>query len=225
MTILNILLQVFLFIFPWKIRRILLCNIYNYDIHPTAGIGFSILLPKKLKMEKDSRIHNFVICKKIDKLHMSVDSGIATMTFITGFGTDNSQHFKHIANRNCELVMGKSSGITSRHFIDCNGGVYIGDYTTVAGIRSQILTHSIDVYNNRQHASSVVIGKYCFIGTSAIILPGATVPDYSVIAAGSVVTKGLKESRMLYAGNPAVAKKPIIFDELSYFCRKKHKVS
>lgn len=68
------------------------------------------------------------------------------MTYITGYSVLNKSVFQSVANRRCELILEESAGITSRHYIDCNGGVYIGAFTTVAGIKSQILTHSINIY-------------------------------------------------------------------------------
>lgn len=218
------LIQILTIWMPWSIRRIILIKLYGYKIHPTARIGKSLIYPKKLEMAANSRIHNFVICKQIDSLVLNEDSGIATMTYITGFQSEGSKHFKHVVDRRCELILGKSAGITSRHFIDCNGGVYIGDFTTVAGIRSQILTHSIDVYKNRQHAAPVHIGKYCFLGTGVILLAGTSLPDYSILGAGSVLTKKHLEEGMLYAGNPAKAIKKIDIDSTLYFHRDKHLV-
>ena len=52
----------------------------------------------------------------------------------------------------------------------------------------------------------VVIGKDCWIGANATILPGVTIGDFSVVAAGSVVTKNVPSGTMV-AGNPAVVKK------------------
>ena len=51
-----------------------------------------------------------------------------------------------------------------------------------------------------------MIGKDVWIGARAIILPGVHIGDYSVVAAGSVVTKDVP-SGVLVAGAPAVIKK------------------
>ena len=52
----------------------------------------------------------------------------------------------------------------------------------------------------------VAIGNDCWIGANAIILPGVTIGDCCVVAAGSVVTKDIP-SGVLVAGSPAVIKK------------------
>lgn len=55
----------------------------------------------------------------------------------------------------------------------------------------------------------VIIGKDCWIGANSTILPGVTIGDYSVVAAGSVVTKDVP-SGSLVAGVPAVFKKSLL---------------
>ncbi len=52
----------------------------------------------------------------------------------------------------------------------------------------------------------VVIGTNVWVGANATILPGVTIGDMSVVAAGSIVTKDVP-SGVLVAGNPAVIKK------------------
>jgi acetyltransferase-like isoleucine patch superfamily enzyme len=50
--------------------------------------------------------------------------------------------------------------------------------------------------------TSVIIGSNVWIGTGAILLPGITVGDRAVVAAGSVVTKSVPAGE-LWAGVPA----------------------
>jgi acetyltransferase-like isoleucine patch superfamily enzyme len=219
----KLVLQVLLFLFPWKIRRFLLNKIFHYQIHSTAKIGFSVILANKLIMAEQSRIHNFTVCKQIDRLVLKKDSGIASWNLITGFSSTHYS-FSNRKARVCELILGEHSGITFRHLIDCNGGVYIDDYTTVAGYNTQILTHSINIYENTQETKPVFIGKYCFIGTKCILLPGCCLPDYSILGAGSVLNKHYTECYYIYAGNPAKAVKSIDKSNTKYFYRTEHVV-
>ena len=105
-----------------------------------------------------------------------------------------------------------------RHYVDCNQGVTIGDYATIAGLGSQILSHSIDLYANRQDAREIRFGNYVFVGTRCIILGGATLPNFSVLGAGSLLKDRLETEFRLYAGVPALEKK-ILSSELAYFNR------
>lgn len=77
------------------------------------------------------------------------------------------------------------------------GGITIGDYTAVVSGAS-ILTHD---FVNRTHAD-VTIGKNCFIGFGAIILPGVTIGDSVIIAGNAVVGRDVP-SNCVAMGNPA----------------------
>ena len=217
------IVQIFLFPFPWFIRRLLLNLIPGFRINKKAKIGLSILLADKVNMEYESKITHFTFVNTIDQLHMKSYSKIGKSNWITG-AHKNSKMFQGI-NRRCELILGQHARITGQHHIDCTGGVYIGDFTTIAGIRSQILTHSIDIRICKQVAGTVVIGKYCFVGTAVIILMDAALPDYSVLGAGSVLNKKYIEPYHLYAGSPAKMRKKFVPENYLYFTRDHGHVS
>lgn len=48
----------------------------------------------------------------------------------------------------------------------------------------------------------VVIGDWVYIGSHALIMPGVTIGDGALVAAGSVVTRSV-EAGTVVAGNPA----------------------
>ena len=50
--------------------------------------------------------------------------------------------------------------------------------------------------------SEIIIGEACWIGANVVITAGVKVGKYSIIAAGSVVTKDVPEYSIV-AGNPA----------------------
>lgn len=76
-------------------------------------------------------------------------------------------------------------------------GVNIGDGSYIA-FGTVILTHDMC----RNLSKSVIIGKNCFIGGNAILMPGVTLGDSVIVGAGSVVTKSF-ESNVIVSGNPA----------------------
>ena len=84
-------------------------------------------------------------------------------------------------------------------------GVHIGPNTLVVS-RSTILSHehvkrdSRDV--NRPFVTDTYIGKNCFIGIGAMILPGVRIGDEVVVGAYAVVTKDVP-SNTVVVGNPA----------------------
>lgn len=81
--------------------------------------------------------------------------------------------------------------------------IHIGSNTLVAS-GSVILSHDHckRVGNNLPFYADTYIGKNCFIGVKAIILPGVTIGDEVIVGAGSVVTKDVP-SNSVVAGNPA----------------------
>lgn len=97
-------------------------------------------------------------------------------------------------------------------YINCNIAVSephlitIGGNTTIAGgvhlithdnSISKVLPNTTDVFGR------ITIGRNCFIGQNAIVLYGVTIADNVIVAAGSVVTKSIKDSYVIVAGNPA----------------------
>ena len=83
--------------------------------------------------------------------------------------------------------------------------IYVGDYTmfgpnvTVATAGHPILPELRS--QGYQYNAPVHIGKNCWIGTGAIIVPGITIGDNVVIGAGSVVTKDIP-SNVVAVGVP-----------------------
>src|SRR5690606_2892449 len=139
----------------------------------------------------------------LHKIVMHKDSSISQRNWISGYPKHKDDFFKEFTNREPQLIMHQDSAITKQHIIDCTDTVTIGAFTSVAGYRSQILTHSTSLEKNDQACAPITIGHHCFVGTGSILLPNATLPDQSVLAAGSVLTKGYVEPFMLYGGIPA----------------------
>lgn len=218
------ILQIFLFCFPWSIRRKCLNVLLGYNISKTAHIGKSIILAQKLILEDNAHIGSGTLCKPIDCLVMHKNSNLGNFNFITGVNTSrrNSEHFAFIPNRKCELIIGSETGITSRHYFDCTAGIYIGDYCQIAGFGSTFLTHSIDIKENRQDAQSIRIGNYCFIGLRSTILKGTSIADRIALGACSLVSSNLEKSESLYAGIPAKHVKDL--KSYKFFFRNKGEV-
>ncbi len=94
--------------------------------------------------------------------------------------------------------------ISFKSFVDKTNpkGIVIGKETVVA-FRVIILAHDWATERYGAHCNIVTrIGERCFIGCGAIIMPGITIGDEVVVAAGAVVAKDVP-SHSLVAGNPA----------------------
>jgi len=188
---------------PGALRRSFLQSQFGYQIHPSCRLGFCWLSPTRLVMEEGSEIGHLTVCKSIDLLHLKRFSTIGRGNWITGFPLGPSPHYAEETDRRPQLVLGEHSAITHRHLIDCTNSVAIGRFTTMAGFQSQILTHSIDLQQNRQTSAPVRVGDYCFVGTNSVLLPGSALPDYSVLGAKSLLNRIFTEPYQLYGGVPA----------------------
>lgn len=85
-----------------------------------------------------------------------------------------------------------------------NGRISIGRGTWIAqGVG--IITENHDPMNLEKHLPSkdVSIGEDCWIGMNAVILPGVSLGNRTIVGAGSVVTKSFEEGYCVIAGVPA----------------------
>ena len=205
---------------PWPLRRLILQAVCGFAIHKTAFISrFALVLPSRLEMGPKSYIGPFTILKGMQFVSLEEHGRIGAFNWITAFpmGT-NSRHFELDPGRKPQLIVERHAAITSRHLIDCTDEVQIGAFSTFAGFRSQILTHSIDLNESRQRCKPVRIGHHCFVGTGCVLLSGSSLPDCSVLGAHSLLTSSHETPGYLYAGVPAKPIKPID-PEAKYFSR------
>lgn len=211
--------KIFLLILPWRFRRILLIRWMHYEIHPTARIGYSWVYPSRLIMGAGAKIGHLNIAIHLDSMDLGINSSIARGNWITGFSSSSaSKHFQHQPDRKSIFKLGNHSAITKNHHIDCTSPITIGEFVTIAGYQSQLLTHSIDIYENRQDSHEIIIGDFTFIGTNCVILGGSILPAYSVLGAKSLLNKAYDQQWKLYAGIPSKAIQDIPGDA-KYFQR------
>jgi len=82
--------------------------------------------------------------------------------------------------------------------------VYIGDHTLFApGIKIISANHDKnDLKKHDKTTAPIIIGKNCWIGANVVILPGVTLGDNVIVAAGAVVSKSFP-SDVTIGGVPA----------------------
>ena len=199
----SLALHALLAILPWPVRRWLLCRLFGYRIHPTARIGLSLICPRTLTMEAHSYIGHLTVVRGIESLSLGLSARLGNLNWVSGVPAQAGRHFHQELNRSPQLVLEEHSAVTHRHHIDCTDAVRIGRFTTVAGWGTQILTHAIDLQENRQSCAPVSIGPYCFVGTRSVILKGVSIADRCVLAAGAVASNSLPTPLRIYGGVPA----------------------
>lgn len=215
-----IVLKIIAVLMPWTLKRFILVKFFKYKIDPSARIGFSWIYPQKLIMDSNSSIGNFNVAVHLDLMKIGRHSSIARANWITGFPSQtDSKHFAHQKDRESNLIIGEHSAITKNHHIDCTNRIEIGNFVTIAGYASQLLTHSINIQLNIQDSYPITIGDYCFVGTASTILGGSALPAYSVLGANALLNKSFTVPYRLYGGNPAKEIKELSPD-YKYFKRE-----
>lgn len=99
--------------------------------------------------------------------------------------------------------IGTAPGLSPGCYIQGTGGITIGDYTLI-GPNVGIISINHNPTQNKDFVKKEVrIGKYCWIGMNSTILPGVTLGDFTIVGAGTVVTKSFPDGYCIIAGNPA----------------------
>ena len=105
-----------------------------------------------------------------------------------------------------KILIGKNvfPGYQYGCFIHGQNGIYIGDYSFIAP-NVGIISGNHDLYDlrNQTICNPTKIGAYCWLGMNSMILPNVELGDFTIVGAGSVVTKSFKDGHCIIAGNPA----------------------
>lgn len=113
---------------------------------------------------------------------------------------------RHIKIGQGTLIGEKATLDGRKQLPNSQGGLEIGNHVDIAS-EVMIWTSQHDIHSPTMDPieAKVTIGDYVFIGPRAIILPGVSIGEGAVVAAGAVVTKDV-EPKQIVAGVPA---KPI----------------
>ena len=110
--------------------------------------------------------------------------------------------------RTIKLTVGAESFIGSRSIFTGGAGssVSIGSHCDISdNVHFVTGTHEIDVIGKRTagkgYAKNIFVGDGVWVGYDALILPGVTIGDKAIVAAGTVVHKNVA-ARTVVAGSP-----------------------
>ena len=173
-------------------ERMLEGGIIKYDdpqfYKITEGVNVTMKLSIELNNSTNSNEVRHILGKIIGQ---KVDE---TTTLFIPFHTNFGQLIR--IGRNVFINHGCS-------FLDL-GGITIEDDVLI-GPNVQLITENHPVKPSERKAldlKSILIKKNAWLGAGAIILPGVTVGENSVVAAGAVVTKDIPDNTVV-AGIPA----------------------
>ncbi len=102
------------------------------------------------------------------------------------------------------ITIGKNVFINAACRFQDQGGIIIEDGALIGhGVTLATLNHGLEpAHRHDLHPKPIHIGKGVWIGSNAVILPGVTVGDHAVVAAGAVVTRDVPPGAVV-AGVPA----------------------
>jgi acetyltransferase-like isoleucine patch superfamily enzyme len=195
------LIQLAAFPLPWAMRRRILSALLGFDIDPNATIGYSLIFAQKVSLQEGASIASFNLVSPIGLLKLGPFARLGPGNRIVG--RQETQDYGSEDGRTSALIMEEHSAITRKHIVDCSNTVHVGRFALIAGYHSQILTHSPDFELGIQRTEPISIGEFVFVGTNAIILPGANLAARCFLSAGSVLIRPWEEEYSLLSGNPA----------------------
>lgn len=102
-----------------------------------------------------------------------------------------------------QISIGDRVAINQNVLLDGRGGLEIGNDTDIAtGTMIWTMEHDPNSDEHATRTGKVVIGHHVWIAARAQIMPGVTIGDGAVVAAGAIVTKDVPE-KAIVAGVPA----------------------
>lgn len=156
---------------------------------------------------KDTVIEPYLLGLAGEK-YISIGAGcyIDRYVQLSAWDSYGDQHF------NPEIIIGSNCGIGAYSHISCINKIIIGDNVRMG--KGILITDNAHGASDRQlldmsprqrplvSRGAVVIGNNVWIGEKASIMPGVSIGDGVIIAAGSVVTKDVP-AYCVVGGNPA----------------------
>lgn len=188
-----------------RLKNLLLRCLCGYTIESGVRIYPCLLLNVSCLILREGAIVGMLTTlRDLRSVELGRDAALGNFNWVTAAEVLSDQ-----APRASTLKLGDGAAITARHYIDCSGGLEVGRFSTVAGVRSVFVTHGIDVDTCEQVVSPISIGDFCLISSAVRFVPGVRVADRCLVAMGSVVASDLDESDCLYAGVPAKKKRKV----------------
>lgn len=172
-------------------------------------------LNKGLPVAGGSEIHEFMhllsqealrITDKLNNAYHTPEEIRELFSELTGKPVDASFGLFPPFYTDCgkNITVGKNVFINSGCRFQDQGGITIGDGALI-GHNAVLTTLNHDFSPEKRssmHPAPVVIGKNVWLGASVTVVPGVTIGDNAIIAAGAVVTKDVPAGTIA-AGVPA----------------------
>ena len=167
---------------------------------------------RKSSYAVERRIRGFLLSPRFSATGLKIDrylqiEGYRALKLGNDVTLYGGSHF--VARHSSPISIGANSHVGRNSVLSGLGGISIGENCAISsGVAIYSITHDIEsnpigpVIENPVKKTAVRIGNDVWIGTGAVILPGAVINDHAVVGAGAVVTKEV-EAWSIVTGIPA----------------------
>lgn len=189
---------------PASSTKNLLLRVLGHRVAPTAHVAPCLLIRvRSIDLADGSAIGALSAFRGLHRLELRRNAVVGQLNWVSA-----APFLTPVAEPDDAgvLLLEEEAAITMRHYVDASGGVRIGAFALLGGVRSVLLTHQIDAQRNCLTVGPIRLGRYSLVSSSTKIVMNSVVPAYSLVAMGSTVIPGLTEEHRLYAGVPAVDK-------------------
>lgn len=156
------------------------------------------------------------ICMEINSRYHTPEELRGLMAELTGRPVDEGFALFPPFNSDCgkNIHLGRDVFINAGCKFQDQGGIYLGDRVLVGqNVVLATLNHGMDPAHRADlHPAPIRIGDDVWIGANATVLPGVTIGDGAVVAAGAVVTRDVPAMTAV-GGVPARVIKQIEMEE------------
>ncbi|MGF6906903.1 DapH/DapD/GlmU-related protein [Fusobacterium sp. PH5-44] len=170
---------------------------------------------KKLPVISDSRLHEIMhklsndamkITCIMNNFYHSPEETRKLFSKLIGKNVDDSFRIFLPFYSDCgkNISIGKNVFINSGCHFQNQGGIILGDGVLIGhNVTLATLNHGFSPEDRGTlYPAPIRLGRNVWIGSNSVIVPGVTIGDNAIIAAGSVVTKDVLPN-MIVGGNPA----------------------
>ncbi|WP_417859715.1 acyltransferase [Winogradskyella sediminis] len=207
----KILTGILCFILPSFILSYVL-RLLGHKLGKRLKIGFSFVLVNQIEAGNDVKIGHCNLFLN-EKLILANNTIIGYLNILKGPFTLILKDKAALGNKNymtrakhgitygkSHLILGELTKVTTGHHLDLTRSITFGDFSILAGIRSQMWTHG---YYHAEKGKGRVridgdikIGDNVYIGSGCIFNPGVSINNAIHIGGGSVISKDLDQSGM-----------------------------
>jgi acetyltransferase-like isoleucine patch superfamily enzyme len=201
------MLEFLCWLLPASKRKNRLLRRFGHLIADDATINVVLVMAvRRFELEHGSTINFFNVFRGLNVVRLEEHAVIGSWNWISA-----DRAFCTIDPDAGTLFLGYCAKIGNRNYIDSSGTVVVREYGGIGGNRCLIQSHEPDFTNCRQTVGRITVGHHSLVGSCAVMLKGAHLPDQSLLAANSTMTSASSPELKpgLYAGSPAVWKKNI----------------